>query len=75
MKTIIIVAVFNSLLMYTITARADSSSMDKTVCITSEGEQLTAGEVESIVQTYVEDQPEDTDLSTEIDHFMSELCE
>jgi len=74
MKTIIIIAVFNSLLMYALTARADASSMDKTVCITSDGEQLTAGEVEAIVQTYVEDQP-DTDLSTEIDHFMSELCE
>jgi CMP-N-acetylneuraminic acid synthetase len=75
MKIIIIVALFNSLLMYTLTARADSSSMDKTVCVTSDGEQLTAGEVESIVKTYVEDQPENTDLSTEIDDFMSELCE
>ena len=73
MRTILIIILFNSLTIYTLTARA----ADKVICTESDGTKLTASEVEDAVNAWMEDQDgevEPTDYSTEYDLLVDELC-
>lgn len=67
----IIVGLFNSLTIYTLTAKAEGP--DKIICIEQDGTNLTVSEVEDAVQAYIEDVP-NTDYSTEYDLLIDELC-
>lgn len=76
MKTILIVILFNSLTVYTLTARAAEYTVKDAltvICTEQDGSKLTVAEVEDAVEAYIEDVP-NTDYSTEYDLLIDELC-
>jgi hypothetical protein len=64
---------FNSLMIVALTARA--AEKNQYICTLHDGERLTIGDIEELAQEYIDENDlKDTDLSTEIDDFMTELC-
>lgn len=73
MRIFLTIVIFNSLMVYSLGARATELDNIKTVCTLENGETLTEYEIEDLVQEYFEDH-KSFNLRDETKDFMRELC-